>query len=106
MTSPGGVGVAQPVGIDSTTTAAATTSVEPRGAVGMRTGRDIFRDIARRETGSGARGGPTDRGRRPGPHVGHPSFMRGLRLMQTLEKHGGCVPPTNMRPLRSVTRLH
>jgi hypothetical protein len=43
-------------------------------------GGGVFRDIARRQW---------DERHRRRPHAGR--FVRGLRLLQTLEKHGGCV---------------
>jgi WD40 repeat protein len=53
------------------------------GAPGGSRGQSVFRDIAGRELRT--------RLTRRLPRVGHPSFMRGLRLVQTLEKHAGCV---------------
>jgi len=44
--------------------------------------RSVFRDVLRRQW---------DARRRRSPHVGHPTFIDGLRLTNVLERHGGCV---------------
>lgn len=64
-----------------------------RSNVDVRAG-SVFRDIVRREVNFSPRP-PVSASRQrkgvSGPHVGHPSFVRGLRLVQSLEKHAGCV---------------
>ena len=42
--------------------------------------RSVFRDVLRRQW---------DARRRRSPHVGHPTFIDGLRLTNVLERHGG-----------------
>ena len=44
--------------------------------------RSVFRDVLRRQW---------DARRRRRPHVGHPTFIDGLRLTNVLERHSGCV---------------